>query len=88
MAEEALHGLMIWDGKSVGTLMNVLRLVDRNKMVVIYVGQHKEFVDIKSNSDWRRFADLYASELRPELEDKASLELQAPAMRSQFSMFS
>lgn len=31
MAEEASVGLMVWDGKSVGTLTNVLRLVRRRK---------------------------------------------------------
>ena len=86
MAEEASHGLMIWDGKSVGTLMNVLRLLDRNKIVVIYVGPTKEFIDLKSNIDLRRFIDNYASELKPELEDRVDSELRIIDARSQLSM--
>ena len=33
MSEEASFGLMIWDGESAGTLMNVLRLLKQNKSV-------------------------------------------------------
>ena len=36
MSEEASFGLMIWDGESAGTLMNVLRLIKRNKNVVVF----------------------------------------------------
>ena len=36
MAEEASVGLMIWDSKSVGTLMNMARLLRRRKNVVVY----------------------------------------------------
>ena len=37
MAEEATIGLMMWDGQSVGTLMNVVRLLRLNKKAVVYV---------------------------------------------------
>ncbi len=86
MAVEASYGFMIWDGKSVGTLMNVLRLIDREKMVVIYVGPTKEFVDLKSIHDLRCFIDSYASELRTQLEVRAGSELRSAAAQSQLSM--
>jgi adenine-specific DNA-methyltransferase len=37
MAAAATVGLMLWDGQSRGTLMNVLRLADQRKAVVVYV---------------------------------------------------
>ena len=37
MAVAATVGLMLWDGQSRGTLMNVLRLADQRKPVVVYV---------------------------------------------------
>ena len=36
MAKEANFGFMIWDGKSAGTLNNVIQLIKRNKKVLIY----------------------------------------------------
>jgi adenine-specific DNA-methyltransferase len=35
MATAATVGLMLWDGQSRGTLMNVLRLADRGKPIVV-----------------------------------------------------
>ena len=55
MAEEATVGLMLWDGESVGTVMNVLRLIQRHKKVVVYVAPKHEFVDVKSEADWEEF---------------------------------
>ena len=51
MAEEASIGLMIWDGKSLGTLMNVFRLISQQKKVVMYVAHKKEFSNLKTNAD-------------------------------------
>src|SRR2546426_9265880 len=36
MTEEATIGLMIWDGKSFGTVANVFRLLQKGKKVVLY----------------------------------------------------
>ncbi|MBM3327081.1 MAG: hypothetical protein FJY65_08925 [Calditrichaeota bacterium] len=35
MAKEADAGLMIWDGKSAGTLMNVIRMIQMTKSVIL-----------------------------------------------------
>ncbi len=87
MAEEASYGLMIWDGKSLGTLMNVLRMVDRNKIVVVYVNPTKKFVDIKGAADFSTFVDSYAADLKHKLEDQASSELKRSRSRNQLNMF-
>lgn len=55
MADEATVGLMLWDRESVGTVMNVLRLVRNQKAVVVYVAPDHEFVDVKTEGDWERF---------------------------------
>lgn len=55
MADEATVGLMLWDGESVGTVMNVLRLIRNRKMVVVYVAPDHEFVDVKTENDWEQF---------------------------------
>lgn len=39
MADAAEYGLMLWDGKSKGTVNNVVNLARAGKLVVVYVGQ-------------------------------------------------
>jgi hypothetical protein len=51
MAAAATVGLMLWDGQSRGTLMNVLRLADQRKPVVVYVQPRKGFVDVRTSGD-------------------------------------
>lgn len=50
MAVEASVGLMLWDGESHGTLMNVMRLAAAGKPVVIYMQPQGLFVDIRTRS--------------------------------------
>lgn len=52
MAREADFGLMIWDGKSPGTMLNVLRLLRAGKKTVLYNVPDKKTHYIKSEVDW------------------------------------
>jgi hypothetical protein len=74
MASEASFGLMIWDGRSLGTLMNVLRLLRLHKKVVVYVGPCKAFVDLKSSDDWPQFIARHAADQRERVERQAASE--------------
>jgi hypothetical protein len=51
MAEAAEYGLMLWDGKSKGTINNVVNLSRRNKVVVVYVAPAKSFETVRSFED-------------------------------------
>lgn len=51
MSEQADYGFMLWDGKSKGTLNNVINLLQRNKCVLVYFSPNKEFFTLKSSSD-------------------------------------
>ena len=55
MALAADFGLMIWDGKSPGTALNVLRLVRAGKKAVLLKVSDKQAVTFKSLNDWDRF---------------------------------
>jgi hypothetical protein len=72
MAAAATIGLMLWEGQSRGTLMNVLRLADRNKPVVVYVQPKKGFVDVRTHGD--------LSALLGELDRRAARRLHADAV--------
>ena len=55
MAEDADYGLMIWDGKSAGTINNIVQLIRRNKKSLVYFSPAKEFLTI---SDAKQINDL------------------------------
>jgi hypothetical protein len=74
MTQEATYGFMIWDGKSTGTLLNVLRLLRRNKKVVVFNAGTHEFAELASAEQWGDFLAPFGSELRSEAERKASME--------------
>ena len=77
MTEEATVGLMLWDGQSVGTLMNVFRLLKSNKKAVIYVVSQKKFIDFHTAQAWDDFIQHCDLSLRRKVEQRATLE--APA---------
>jgi len=64
MADEATVGLMLWDCESFGTVMNVLRLIQNHKKVVVYVAPEHEFVDVKTEGDWEQFLSRCADDLK------------------------
>jgi hypothetical protein len=74
MAEEATYGLMIWDGKSVGTLMNVARLVRQGKTVVVYTVPAKTFTDLKTEADWAAFVSRCTTDLRERIGRESAAE--------------
>jgi hypothetical protein len=51
MAEAADYGLMLWDGKSKGTVNNVVNLSRDHKPVVVYVAPTRQFRTIKTFED-------------------------------------
>ena len=52
MAAEATVGLMLWDGESRGTLLNVLRLLGQHKPVVVFIDSKQAFTDIRNEADF------------------------------------
>jgi hypothetical protein len=77
MSHEATIGLMIWDGESLGTLLNVLRLLRQHKKAVVYNVPEHQFWELKNQSQWQAFLSRCDGELRNRLEKKASVEERA-----------
>ena len=73
MTEEATIGFMLWDGKSIGTLLNVQRLIEHGKKVVIFVNETKNFSELKTKQDWNKFYSYCTSEIRTKLVGRAEL---------------
>ena len=51
MAREAKCGVMLWDGKSKGTLHNILNLIGVNKKVLVYFSPEKAFHKLSTPED-------------------------------------
>jgi hypothetical protein len=86
MAEEATYGFMIWDGESVGTLMNVVRLIRGKKSVAVFVRPAKRFVDLHTAEEFGLFLHDYGSNVRTKLENHAASELKLMTRQSQMSL--
>jgi len=74
MTEQATVGFMIWDGKSVGTLLNVKRLLGKQKKVVVYDASRSQFSELKAETEWQPFVSRYNQDLRNRVEQKALVE--------------
>ncbi|RKY11614.1 MAG: hypothetical protein DRP65_03735 [Planctomycetota bacterium] len=51
MSDEADCGFMLWDGKSKGTLNNILNLCKHNKKVLVYFSPTKSFYTLRNFDD-------------------------------------
>jgi len=79
MSEEASFGLMIWDGESAGTLMNVLRLIKQNKSVIVFQAPENRFVELKRESEWKDFFSACSDEVRRRIEKLSASDSKAAA---------
>ncbi len=51
MAAEADFGFVLWDGKSEGSINNILALLNKGKKAVVYFSPRKKFFNVKSADD-------------------------------------
>lgn len=79
MAEEANCGIMLWDGKSKGTLNNVLNLLHSGKPVLLYLAPEKTFRRISTGDQLQHVLASYSG---PDL-DRAfrRLELESASQK-------
>lgn len=70
LADAASIGLMLWDGESAGTIMNVKRLVAHAKTAVVFHAPDSTFVNVRTESD---LASLLAT-ISPKLAAKIAAE--------------
>lgn len=62
MCREADYGLMLWDGRSVGTLNNIVNLANDKKKVVVYFAPKKDFTTVRSVEDLKKLLNRCARE--------------------------
>lgn len=87
MAHEASVGLMIWDRKSGGTLMNVQRLVGQGKTAVLYVVPERRFVELRDVAEWALFLESCPRAVRQRLARKTSSPIAVAGTARQPGLF-
>jgi hypothetical protein len=86
MASEATFGLMIWDGNSVGTLLNVWRLLEKQKKVVVYITPEQQFLELKNSEQWSHLIARCDTAVREKVKQKASEEANSTLKGVQTSL--
>jgi len=86
MATRADFGLMIWDGKSAGTILNVLRLARAGKISVLFNVPKKEAINI-STAQWDDFLSQCTTDLRADLRARATPDEWEPKTINQQPSF-
>lgn len=72
MAREADFGLMLWDGKSAGTVLNVLRLIGAGNKVVLLNTKEKRTTTFETAADWEAFLSRCDGALKNDLRLRAT----------------
>ena len=68
MVQEADYGLMLWDGKSRGTLTNIVDLVRQGRPVVVYVAPAKTFTTMREPQHLADFGRRFDSTILQHIE--------------------
>lgn len=87
MAQEATIGLMIWDGKSVGTLVNVFRLLKLGKKAVVYTVPDRRFIEFRNDDEWKNFMGDCDIDLKHKIEQRAKHEVFTKSQPFQTPLF-
>ena len=88
MAKEASCGFMIWDGKSRGTLNNLLNLLLQHKKVVAYFSPDKACYTLRSMEDLRGLLGKCSSIDRQKFERELSLARPSMTEKATPDLFS
>ena len=79
MADAAEYGLMLWDGKSKGTINNVVNLLRRDRPVVVYVAPTRSFDTVRTLGDLRAILAKGDRKSVDRLVNELHLSVQWPA---------
>jgi hypothetical protein len=85
MIEEADYGFMVWDGKSKGTLNNIINLLDTAKPVLVYFSPNSTFLTLKSMHDLTDFLSSCDGQAKETLQDLLRLSCHGCPEQSRLS---
>lgn len=84
MVRDTDYGFMIWDGKSKGTLNNIINLLKENKKILIYFFPNKKFYNLITFDDLeellakceKKFLEIFEEKFKVSQILKKELQLQ------------
>lgn len=86
MASDADYGFVLWDGKSQGSITNVLELVKDNKKALVYHSPKKTFYKILDVNDASELISSCDQELIKKLKSKLATLLPETQAEAQISL--
>ena len=80
MAQDAKCGIMLWDGKSKGTLNNIQQLIGSGKKALVYLASEKAFHKIVTEEELGAFLQRCDPDAvhRAQRDIRAKLPAQLP----------
>jgi len=87
MAGEASVGFMLWDGESLGTLANVVRLLRRGKPTLVYSTSDGCFTDVRTEADLDRLMAQCPAGVRERLDTRLKSVVESGRAGGQFTLF-
>ena len=85
MAKDATFGLMMWDGKSVGTLLNLYRLLSLGKVAAVYSVPEKSMMEFRNRIEWDEFLQTRDIGLQKKVDGRRRLEPSPEYSQTQMS---
>jgi hypothetical protein len=79
MAEEATVGFMLWDGESAGTVLNVWRLLQRQKTSLVWLQASHQFLEVRSDDGWRQLVGQANDAARADIDKRIRGEAKVRA---------
>ena len=76
MAAEADFGFVLWDGKSEGSISNVLELLNKDKKAVVYFSPQKKFFDVASTNSIKKVMELCEFSVSQDFNKSVNLKRQ------------
>ena len=86
MAGETDYGFMVWDGKSKGTLNNVLNLMSENKSALVFFSPEEFFHTIRNAKDLSALLSKCGERALMIFEEKLALSKRLGRCRAQLSL--
>ena len=74
MAKTADYGFVLWDGKSPGSIENVIALLKGGKSALVYYSPDREFVSVCNSEQLKRLLTRLSFEALNKIEKKIKLE--------------
>lgn len=82
MALDCDYGFMIWDACSTGTLSNVIELVEKNKIGLVYINKVKQFIKVKSIEDLENLIKFMSPVAFKKADEKIGLFKKIESMKT------